>query len=150
MNKKITLFDYLMWIAEDEDNIDADLIRNELMLEMDDEDTIKFYEKHKNTELLHFKEEYGMGKYRETKVSFYLDGVEGGYFEIPDVYGSFLKDNGMIEDNQQHTTQTPIKSLEEWAEELLEHYESATNKDEITICAKHMAEFIETYLNKIK
>ena len=53
MNKKITLFDYLMWIAEDEDNINADLIRNELMLEMDDEDIMKFYEKYKNTEFLY-------------------------------------------------------------------------------------------------
>lgn len=150
MNKKITLFDYLMWIAEDESNIDVDMIRDELMLEMDDEDTMKFYEKYKNTELLHFKEEYGIGKYRETTVSFYLDGVEDGYFEIPDVYGSFLRDNGMIEDKNQTTEQTPIKSMEEWAEELIEHYDSASNIDDIKTCAKHMAEFIETYLNKIK
>ena len=53
MGKKKTLYDYLMWIAEDEDNINADLIRNELMLEMDDEDIMKFYEKYKNTEFLY-------------------------------------------------------------------------------------------------
>ena len=42
-----------MWIAEDEDNINADLIRNELMLEMDDEDIMNFYDKYKNTEFLY-------------------------------------------------------------------------------------------------
>lgn len=146
-DRKITLHDYLMWIAEYEDNINAGLIRNELMLEMDDEDIMKFYEKYKNTELLHFKEKYEMGKYRETTVSFYLEGVEGGYFEIPDVYGSFLKDNGFIDNDQQATMKPAVKSMEEWAEELLDYYDSAT-EDEIRICAKHMAEFIETFLNK--
>ena len=148
MDKKITLYDYLMWIAEDESNITGELIKDELILKMDSDDALNFYEKYKDRELLHFKEEYGMGRYRETTVSFYLEGVEGGYFEIPDVFGSFLRDNGMIDDNQQHIAQSPIKSMEEWAEELLEHYDSVSDVNEITICAKHMAEFIEAFLNK--
>ena len=52
-HKKKTLYDYLMWIAEDEDNINVDLIRNELMLEMNDEDIMNFYDKYKNTEFLY-------------------------------------------------------------------------------------------------
>ena len=56
------------------------------MLQMDDEDALKFYEKYKDRELLHFHEEYGDSNY--------IEGLEGSYFEIPNVNGSYLHDNG--------------------------------------------------------
>lgn len=101
MEKKITLHDYLLWIAEDESNINGELIQNELMLQMDVEDAMNFYNKYKDRELLHFNEKYYEGEYYEyscndTTISFYIEGMENGYFEIPNVTGSFLHDNGFI------------------------------------------------------
>lgn len=93
--KRITLFDYLMWIAESERNIDVQLVGEQLNLEDMDGDQIKsFYEKHKHDVLENYKEEYPTGKYRgmdyyDTKVSFDLAGK---HFELPDVNGSFLHD----------------------------------------------------------
>ena len=151
MEKKITLYDYLMWIAEDETNIDANLIRSELLLnpDVDDDYIMKFYEKYKNSELLHFKEEYAKGDYRlgyyNTTVSFYIEGMENGYFEIPDVNGSFLHDNNMAEDNNVINTD---RNMNEWAEELLDRYNSASNINEIAVYAEHMADFLEAFLNK--
>lgn len=153
MEKKITLYDYLMWIAEDETNIDAKLIRSELLLnpDVDDECIMNFYEKYKNSELLHFKEEYAKGDYRlgyyDTTVSFYIEGMENGYFEITDVNGSFLHDNNLISSDNT-TTKPKDMSMEEWAEELLDRYNSATNIKEIEVYAEHMADFLETFLNK--
>ena len=154
MEKKITLYDYLMWITEeDETNIDASLIRSELLLnpDVDDEYIMKFYEKYKNSELLYFKEEYAKGDYRlgsyDTTVSFYIEGMENGYFEITDVNGSFLHDNNLISSDNT-TTKPKNMSMEEWAEESLDRYNSATNIKEIEVYAEHMAGFLETFLNK--
>ena len=153
MEKKITLYDYLMWIAEDETNIDANLIRSELLLnpDVDDEYIMKFYEKYKNSELLDFKEEYAKGDYRlgnyDTTVSFYIEGMENGYFKIPDVNGSFLHDNDLISSDN-ITTKPKDMSMEEWAEELLDRYNSTTNIKEIAVYAEHMADFLEVFLNK--
>lgn len=93
--KRITLFDYLMWIAESELNINVELVAEQLNLEDMDGDQIRtFYEKHKNDVLENYKEEYPTGKYRgmdyyDTKVSFDLAGE---HFELPYVNGSFLHD----------------------------------------------------------
>lgn len=151
MEKKITLYDYLVWIAEDETNIDASLIRTELLLnpDVDDDYIMEFYSKYKNSELLHFKEEYKKGDYRlscyDTKISFYIEGMENGYFEIPDVNGSFLHDNNMIEENDiSHTD----RDMNQWAVDLLDRYNSASNIKEIAIYAEQMADFIEAFLSK--
>ena len=153
MEKKITLYDYLIWIAEDETNIDANLIRSELLLnpDVDDDYIMKFYEKYKNSELLHFKEEYAKGDYRlgyyNTTVSFYIEGMENGYFEITNVNGSFLHDNDLISSDNTITKPNDM-SMEEWAEELLDRYNSATNIKDIAVYAEHMADFLEVFLNK--
>ena len=39
-------------------------------------------------------------------------------------------------------------SMEEWAEELLDRYNSTTNIKEIAVYAEHMADFLEVFLNK--
>ena len=149
-NKKITLRDYLMWIAEDETNIDADLIRNELMFDDSDKALLKFYEINKDVVLEEFNETYVDGDYRlGCTVSFYFEGNDGEYydFEIPDVCGSFLHDNNMVPDDEPKPK--PKKNLEEWAEELLEYYNcSASNQLKICICAEQMADFLEAFLNK--
>lgn len=91
---KVTLNDYLMWIAGGRTRrITPDFVENELMLENMDADQIwNFYTKYKDTELKDFKEEYPSGTYKgandyDTKISFYIDDM---HFVIPDVYGSFL------------------------------------------------------------
>ena len=92
---KITLYDYLMWIAEDENNITPELIEDNLMLTgMTDKQIMSFYKKHKNDVLEDYKEQYPNGKYMgmnyyDTIVSFYLDGK---YYEMNEVNGSFLND----------------------------------------------------------
>ena len=152
MDKKITLYDYLMWVAEDETNIDAALIKSELLLNPDagDDYIMEFYNKYKNRELLHFKEEYAKGDYRlsnfDTTISFYIEGMDNGYFEITDVNGSFLHDNNIVEveENVAHNE----RDMEKWAEELLEKYNSAYNVNEIAVYAEQMADFIEAFLNK--
>ena len=93
--KRITLFDYLMWIAESEKDINSVLIADQLSLEdMNANQIMAFYEKHKHDVLENYKEEYPTGKYRgmgfyDTTVSFDLDGE---HFELPYVNGSFLHD----------------------------------------------------------
>lgn len=96
MKKKITLHDYLLWTTENNENdITTDRIANELALEdMDSNQIYEFYHKHKNDELVDYKEEYPTGKYLgmnyyDTKVSFYLGGE---HFVLTDVNGSFLHD----------------------------------------------------------
>ena len=92
---KVTLYDYLMWIAEDENNLTPELIEDNLMLTgMTDKQIMAFYNKHKNAVLENYKEQYPNGKYMgmnyyDTIVSFYLDGK---YYEMNDVNGSFLND----------------------------------------------------------
>lgn len=96
MKKKITLLDYLLWVTENNEiDITTDRIADELALEdMDSNQIYEFYEKHKNDELVSYKEEYPTGKYLgmnyyDTKVSFYLGGK---HFVLTDVNGSFLHD----------------------------------------------------------
>ena len=61
---KVTLYDYLMWIAEDESNITPELIEDNLMLTgMTDKQIMAFYNKYKNAELKNYKEQYPNGKY---------------------------------------------------------------------------------------
>jgi hypothetical protein len=105
---KVTLYDYLMWIAEDETNITSDLIANELMLDdMNSEQIMDFYYKHKNDELKDYKEQYPNGKYMgmdycDTIVSFYLNGK---YYKIDGVNGSFLNDMGIdIKNSEESAT----------------------------------------------
>ena len=92
---KVTLYDYLMWIAEDESNITPELIEDNLMLTgMTDKQIMSFYNKYKNAVLEDYKEQYTNGMYMgihyyDTIVSFYLDGK---YYEINEVNGSFLND----------------------------------------------------------
>ena len=98
----ITLHDYLMWIAGRESNITPELIANQLMLEdMSAEQIQAFYDKHKNSELKEFKEEYKTGKYRgsnvyETTFSFYIDDM---HFVIPGCCCSFLLDSNPTAQN---------------------------------------------------
>ena len=110
MKKKITLYDYLMWIAESEIDITTELIADQLQLEdMDSNQIYDFYKKHKNDELVGYKEEYPTGKYLgmnyyDTKVSFYLGGE---HFVLTDVNGSFLHDNkidDMLDNNVSKVT----------------------------------------------
>ena len=96
MKKKITLRDYLLWVTENNEiDITTDRIATELALEdMDSNQIYEFYEKHKNDELVDYKEEYPTGKYLgmnyyDTKVSFYLGGE---HFVLTEVNGSFLHD----------------------------------------------------------
>lgn len=95
MKKKITLQDYLLWVAESEIDITTELVADQLQLEdMDSNQIYEFYNKHKNDELVDYKEEYPTGKYLgmdyyDTKVSFYLGGE---HFVLTDVNGSFLHD----------------------------------------------------------
>ena len=52
---KVTLYDYLMWIAEDENNITPELIEDNLMLTgMTDKQIMAFYNKYKNAVLPSF------------------------------------------------------------------------------------------------
>lgn len=93
--KRITLFDYLMWIAESEKDINSVLIADQLLMEdMNGDQIMAFYENHKHDVLENYKEEYPTGKYRgmgcyDTTVSFDLAGE---HFELPYVNGSFLHD----------------------------------------------------------
>ena len=93
--RKITLYDYLMWVAESESNITTELIADQLLLEdMNADQIMAFYEKHKHDVLENYKEEYPTGKYRgmdyyDTKVSF---DMAGKHFVLDEVNGSFLHD----------------------------------------------------------
>jgi hypothetical protein len=111
--KKITLYDYLLWIAEDENNITSDLIAENLMLDdMYADQIMDFYNKHKNDELKKYKEEYPNGNYRgigfcDTTVSFYMDGK---FYKLTDVNGSYINDMG-IDINSLDSTQDNIDSI---------------------------------------
>lgn len=145
MEKKITLHDYLLWIAEDESNIDGELVQNELMLQMNIEDAMNFYNKYKDRELLHFNEKYYGGEYyyssSNTTVSFYIEGLENGYFEITNVNGSFLHDNGFI---------TPLTNKEKMFNEMIDVF-STYLKDMFTPqvinkCVEYIKDNMKDYL----
>ena len=149
MDKKITLYDYLLWAADgDENEIDAWNIADQLDINGWSEDELMaFYEKYKNSELVNFTEKYdspdgtyrGLG-YFDTVVSFSIDGMN---FEIEDVNGSYLHD---LADSKQEEMLLSKKRMVEWAGELKELYDNASSTNELADCADAMADFIDEFL----
>jgi hypothetical protein len=94
---KITLYNYLKWIAESDLEITTEFIAEQLMLEdMSADQIIRFYNENKYAVLENYKEKYGSGKYMGEKV--YGDttvtfNIGKKRFKITDVHGSFLHDN---------------------------------------------------------
>ena len=71
MDSKITLYDYLLWTADgDENEIDTWNIADQLGLEWDSDEIEAFYKKYKNSELMNFTEKYDSpdGTYRGLRV----------------------------------------------------------------------------------
>lgn len=153
MDKKITLYDYLLWTADgDENEIDAWNIANQLDINGWSEDELMaFYEKYKNSELMNFTEKYDSpdGTYRgleyyDTVVSFSIDGMN---FEIEEVNGSYLHD---LADSKQEGRLLSKKRMFEWAGELKELYDSANRDTDLADCADAMADFIDEFLKVYK
>lgn len=149
MDKKITLYDYLLWAADgDENEIDAWNIADQLDINGWSEDELMaFYEKYKNSELMNFTEKYdspdgtyrGLG-YFDTVVSFSIDDMN---FEIEDVNGSYLHD---LADSKQEEMLLSKKRMVEWAGELKKLYDSANGDTDLAECADAMANFIDEFL----
>lgn len=148
MDKKITLYDYLLWTADgDETDIDVYHIADQLDLEWDNDEIKAFYKKYKNSELMNFTEKYdspdgtyrGLG-YDDTVVSFSIDGMN---FEIRDVNGSYLHD---LADSKQEDILLSKKRMVEWAGELKELYDKANSDTDLADCADAMADFIDEFL----
>ena len=155
---KITLYDYLMWIAESESNITPEFIADQLILDdMDADQILTFYNKHKNTELRDFKEEYETGEYRgegydDTTVSFYINNM---YFVIPEVNGSFLYDH-------QPNVQITLNNIAQLTDVLREEFNDlrlhiseeemhgrTVEVDGETLTTEEIDKYLE-YLNKIR
>ena len=148
MDSKITLYDYLLWTADgDENDIDVYHIADQLGLEWDNDEIEAFYKKYKNSELMNFTEKYdspdgtyrGLGYY-DTVVSFSIDGMN---FEIREVNGSYLHDLAVI--NQEEIVLSKERMVE-WAGELKELYDKANSDTELADCADAMADFIDEFL----
>ena len=148
MDSKITLYDYLLWTADDDENdIDTYHIADQLSLEWDNDEIEAFYKKYKNSELMNFTEKYdspdgtyrGLGYY-DTVVSFSIDGMN---FEIREVNGSYLHD---LADSKQEEILLSKKRMVEWAGELKELYDNARNTNDLADCADAMADFIDDFL----
>lgn len=148
MDKKITLYDYLLWTADgDENEIDTWNIADQLGLEWDSDEIEAFYKKYKNRELMNFTERYtspdgtyrGLGYY-DTVVSFSIDGMN---FEIREVNGSYLHD---LADSKQEEILLSKKRMVEWAGELKELYDKANSDTDLADCADAMADFIDEFL----
>ena len=154
MDKKITLYDYLLWTADgDENEINSYYVSDQIDLEQIGigccaKDEIEaFYNKYKNSELKNFTETYdspdgtyrGLGYY-DTVITFSLDGMN---FRIEGVNGSFLND---LDESKQEETLLSKKRMVEWAGELKELYESAKSDIEFAECADAMADFIDEFL----
>ena len=148
MDKKITLYDYLLWTADgDEKDIDVYLIADQIGLELDFDKIKAFYKKYKNSELMNFTEKYdspdgtyrGLGYY-DTVVSFSIDGMN---FEIKEVNGSYLHD---LADSKQEEILLSKKRMVEWAGELKELYNKANSDTDLADCADAMADFIDEFL----
>jgi hypothetical protein len=148
MDKKITLYDYLLWTADgDENDIDVYHIADQLGIEWDNDEIEAFYKKYKNSELMNFTEKYdspdgtyrGLGYY-DTVVSFSIDGIN---FEIKEVNGSYLHDLAAI---KQEETLLSKKRMVEWAGELKELYDKANSDTDLADCADAMADFIDNFL----
>lgn len=148
MKSKITLYDYLLWTADgDENEIDTWKIADQLGLEWDSDEIEAFYKKYKNRELMNFTERYtspdgtyrGLGYY-DTVVSFSIDGMN---FNIEEVNGSYLHD---LADSKQEEILLSKKRMVEWAGELKELYGKANSDTELADCADAMADFIDEFL----
>jgi hypothetical protein len=142
MDSKITLYDYLLWTADgDENNIDVYHIADQLVLEWDNDEIEAFYKKYKNSELMNFTERYtspdetyrGLGYY-DTVVSFSIDGMN---FEVKEVNGSYLHDHKHL------LPALPKEKMVEWAEQLQDEYSRANNTPEYSIRTKRLAELAE-------
>lgn len=148
MDSKITLYDYLLWTADgDENDIDTYHIADQLGIEWDNDEIEAFYKKYKNRELMNFTERYtspdgtyrGLGYY-DTVVSFSIDGMN---FEIKEVNGSYLHD---LADSKQEEILLSKKRMVEWAGELKELYDKANSDTDLADCADAMADFIDEFL----
>ena len=148
MDSKITLYDYLLWTADgDENDIDTYHIADQLGIEWDNDEIEAFYKKYKNRELMNFTERYtspdgtyrGLGYY-DTVVSFSIDGMN---FEIREVNGSYLHD---LADSKQEEILLSKKRMVEWAGELKELYGKANSDTDLADCADAMADFIDEFL----
>ena len=143
--KEITLYDYLMWIADGDSNITPELIANNLMIyDKTDKQLMSFYKKHKYSVLRDFNEIYPNGVYRgegydDTTITFIMDNV---FYKITEVNGSFLHDNGLVDD----ITSLSKERIIEWAVELKELYDNASSTTELADCADAMADFIDEFL----
>ena len=139
---EITLYDYLMWVAEKDSNITPELIADNLQIyDKTDKQLMSFYKKHKYAELRDFKEEYdtdeypGLGFYGTT-ITFTMDNVD---YKITEVNGSFLHDNGMV-------APTSIEMLRDRAEELKQQYAEAGSQTELMLFADEAMAFIDEFL----
>lgn len=149
MDKKVTLYDYLLWTADgDENEIDTWNIADQLGLEWDNDEIEAFYKKYKYSELMNFTEKYdspdgtyrGLGYY-DTVVSFSIDGMN---FEIREVNGSYLHD--LAAASKQEKILLSKKRMVEWAGELKELYDKANSDTDLADCADAMADFIDEFL----
>lgn len=148
MDSKITLYDYLLWTADgDENDIDTYHIADQLGIEWDNDEIEAFYKKYKNRELMNFTERYtspdgtyrGLGYY-DTVVSFSIDGMN---FEVKEVNGSYLHD---LAASKQEEILLSKKRMVEWAGELKELYDKANSDTDLADCADAMADFIDNFL----
>lgn len=148
MDSKITLYDYLLWTADgDENDIDTYHIADQLGIEWDNDEIEAFYKKYKNRELMNFTERYtspdgtyrGLGYY-DTVVSFSIDGMN---FEVKEVNGSYLHDHKHL------LPALPKEKMVEWAEQLQDEYSRANNTLEYSIRTKRLAELAEDMGNFI-
>lgn len=160
--KKITLYNYLMWIAKDENEITPAFLADQLQMDMSEEKLMEFYQTHKNDELREYKEDYGDGKnsqesYYEalkcnagnynTTITFFI-GDE--FFELKEVNGSYLHDNRHL------LPPMPKDKMAEWAEELLGEYVHAFDEIENRLSTRHqelvrnLSVFVEEYLKSNK
>lgn len=154
MDRKITLYDYLLWTTDgNENDIDVNHISNQIGLEWDNDEIESFYKKYKNSELVNFTERYdnpdgiyrGLG-YDDTVVSFSIDGMN---FEIENVNGSYLHDlDDSIDDSKREEMLLSKKRMVEWAGKLKEHYDRANSDTELADCADEMADFIDEFIKK--
>ena len=139
---EITLYDYLMWIAEKDSNITPELIADNLMITgKTDKELMSFYKKHKYAVLRDFKEEYENGEYQgdgyyDTTVTFTMDNVP---YKLTEVNGSFLHDNGMA-------SPTVMAMLRDRAEELKQQYAEAGSQTELMLFADEAMAFIDEFL----
>jgi hypothetical protein len=69
--------------------------------------------------------------------------MDNVFYEITEVNGSFLHDNGLVDEDD---TLLSKKRMVEWAGELKELYESANSDTELADCADAMADFIDEFL----